>query len=64
MWTTIISAILLVGFIFIARFLLGQSLTEGDGGMGTAVLGYGFVLVAGVAAAVLVYKASVFGLEG
>ena len=64
MWTTIVSALVMVGFIFLARFLFGQSAAAGDGGMGPAMLGYGFVLLAGVAAAIVVYKAAIFGLEG
>lgn len=63
-WTTIVSALVMVSFIFIARFLFGQSVAEGDGGVATAVLGYGFVFFAGVAAVFLVYKAAILGLEG
>lgn len=63
MWTTIISSLALAGFVALARYLFGASNALGDGGMGMAVIGYGCVVVAGLAAFVLTYKAATIGLS-
>ncbi len=63
MWTTIISTVILMVFIFAGRSLFGASNAAGDGGMALAVMGYGCVLIASVAGVFLTYKAATFGLS-
>ncbi len=62
MWTTIISTAVLALFIFAGRYLFIASDVAGDGGAFLAIMGYGCVLIAGIAAMVLTYKVATFGM--